>query len=167
MVAWEIQHPDVDSEADGLVGGLFNTAPGSDVSVTLEFRRGGAGDPRDRHTELQPLVDAAVEDVTIRVGRSARGEPYYREELAAHGVDSLLVALVPYDPDAVYGQGYGGAYGGGDPRGPVWAVLRDASDATPAAERGVYAWDLELTVLQRYDGEDREQIEAEYRDEVV
>ena len=146
---WHIETEVGQVEADGLVGGLFDTTPGADVSATVEFI---GADALDRHQALQPLVDAALEGETIRIGSRA-GRPYYRERLEAfEGVDSLLVRL---DPIA-------------DARGSVWAVLRGGTDESPAVERSVYVWSLELTVLRRAEaGDERDGVEAEFTNEVV
>ncbi|QLG63077.1 hypothetical protein [Halorarum salinum] len=157
IVPWTIETSVGDVTADWLEGTLFNTAPGDEVTATFAFVSWGEPvSPRDRHGALQPLVDAARDGVTIRTGvrggATDTGLPYYREELTGFDeVDSLLVALLPE----------------GDRRGAVWAILRSGSDATPGTEGDVFVWELELTVLKRYEGEDRAEIEAEYGDEVL
>lgn len=93
-----------------------------------------------------------TDGVTIRTGTTSEGQPYYREELAGFDdVGSLLVALRPDTGD----------------RGSVWAVLRSGTDPTPGTEADVFVWELELTVLRRYEGEDRSEIEDEFGDEVL
>lgn len=138
--------------ADFLDGELFDTKPGAEISPEFVFVSGGVdGTPGDRHAELQPLVDAAVDGTTVRTGRTRLARPYYRETLSGFpSVGSLLVALVPDEG-----------------RGGVWAVLRSGTDATPSVERDVFVWEFELTVLERYDeADDRETIISTYQDEV-
>lgn len=151
IAPWTIETAASTITADWLEGQLFNTAPGSEITATFVFVDDGVdADAAGRHEQLQAHVDAAREDVTIAVGMTARGEPYYWEALAGAAVDSLLVRLAPQSGS----------------RGGVWAVLRSGSDATPAIEDGVYIWELELTVLQRDGGEDRSSIENKFAHEV-
>jgi len=152
IAPWEIDSTAGTVTADWLEGQLFDTAPGSEVTATFVFVDDGvATDPATRHEQLQAYVDAAQEGATIDVGATATADPYYVESLSGADVDSLLLALTPK----------------GDRRGAVWAVLRSGSDATPAVEEGIHIWELELTVLQRFAGEDRSTIKTQHRHEVT
>jgi hypothetical protein len=149
---WTIETETETVTADLLDGQLYETSPGSDITASFAFVSWGDGDPRNRHGQLQAFVDAAVDGTTIRTGRTSTGRPYYREELSGYGeVGSLLVALVPASGN----------------RGGVWAVLRGGTDQTPSVEEDVFVWQLDVTVLERYDGEDRATIEDAYNDEVL
>ena len=167
---WVIETETVDIVADFIEGQLFDTAPGSEISASFYFvSRAKVDDAQERHEALQPFVDAAVDGITIRARRNARSKPYYREDLVGYDIDSLLVALVPRYLSPYGENGYGDLYGSPiRDRGAVWAVLRSGSDNSIAVERDVYAWDLDLTVLKRYDeSDDREDIVTEFRDELI
>lgn len=136
---------DADLTARGLLGDqLYTPRPGDTINPTFRLRSAA-----DFET-LRKYVLAANQK-TVLTSRRSTGFPYYREDLGAYAVSSLVVGLEPSTSN------------GAD----VWAVLIGGTDQSNGP-RSVYDWELEALVLaDKDDYADRTAVANEFEEPVL